>query len=179
MHWVQEMSSPRFNVGRFALDHTTPESQVLRMYDMAYDDRIAAIEAAPDGSFVDMHGMLFKLGPSHLRPSQLEPLRAVGDVLADAVSPHIVLDVKDKSHSRRGGLFDYGYGAVARVEAMHVAGDADATALVASMRAVPPWADMQRVRGALPSSCYCNILRMYALAQSFFAPTLLPLGRVS
>jgi hypothetical protein len=33
---------------------------------------------------IDMHGMLFKLGPSHLRPSQLEPLRLEGDPLADA-----------------------------------------------------------------------------------------------
>lgn len=148
----QCMSCPRFNVGRFALSYEPPQSQVLRMYDMDYDDRIAQIDAAPNGSFVDMHGLLFKLGPAHLRPSQLEPLRVVGDALADVVSPHVFLQGKDGAQGGRG-LYDYGYGAVARVEAMYAAGDAAATALVTSMRVIPAWADMRRVQSGAEFFC--------------------------
>ena len=146
-------STRRFNVGRFAPGHSPPDADVLRLYDLAYAHRIAAMEAAPNGRFIDMNGMLFKLGPSHLRPSQLEPLRLVGDHLADAVSPHIVIDSTQHWRSSKGGMFDYGYEAVARVEAMHAAGDAAAGALMASMRTLPPWADMNRARAGAEFFC--------------------------
>ena len=147
------MSSRRFNVGRFALADPTPESQIIRMYDMAYDDRIAAIESSPNGRVIDMHGMLFKLGPSHLRPSQLEPLRLEGDPLADAVAHRVVREANDAAGSRKRGLYDYGYDAIARVETMHAAGDAAASALVLSMRTPPSWADMRRVRAGAEFFC--------------------------
>ena len=141
----QHSSWLRFNIGRFALADAPAEAQVLRAYDLSYDNRIAELNAAPDGRFVDMHGMLFKLGPSHLRPSQLEPLRAVGDPLADAVAARIAADTKDLAGCRRSGMYDYGYDAVSRVEAMCAAGDAAAVALMDNMRALPPWVDMRRV----------------------------------
>jgi hypothetical protein len=145
-------SSRRFNVGRFALE-VPPDSDVLRLYEFSYDDRIAELDAAPNGRFIDMNGMLFKLGPSHLRPSQLEPWRLVGDPLADCAASNIVADPAQHAHSRSSGLYDYGYQAVARVESMSAAGDAAATALIDSMRVLPPWADMQRVASGAEFFC--------------------------
>ena len=150
---MQQHSRQRFNVGRFAPAAEAPlEAPVLRTYDLSYDDRIAELNAAPHGRFIDMHGMMFKLGPSHLRPSQLEPLRSVGDPLADAVTAQIAAEVKGAS-SRKRGLHDYGYDAVARVEAMQAAGDVAAAALIDSMRVVPPWVDAARVRSGAEFFC--------------------------
>jgi hypothetical protein len=142
-----------FNVGRFAPTDEPLEAQVLRCCNLSYDRRIAEIESAPDGRFIDMHGMLFKLGPSHLRPSQLQPLRAVGDPLADSVTRIIFAEVKDPARGKRSGLYDYGYDAVARVEELLAAGNPAASDLMCSMLSVPSWVNMQRVRAGADFFC--------------------------
>jgi hypothetical protein len=152
-----------FNSGRFAADGDPLAAEDISK--LPYERRLEVLDAAPNGSLYIGFGFFVRVSGCHLRPSQLTPLRWIGDDAGDKA----VLALK----TARGANLPH-VDSLAALTSMraHVGCAQD---FVTEAETVPPWVDWDRIRRGQEfflrnAGSLCVALLNLALIGGFGAP---------